>query len=508
MKMKYLRIPAFFLAVAAVFSLFFTLGNNGDNKKDSSFVASAATYIGNCGENCTWTMDLKLGTLSIEGEGKTDDYEPKSSPWYKYRDEISEVTVSDGIKSVGDYMFAYLDRVKTVNLSKSVRNIGDGAFYACSDLLRVKVNGKSKVEKIGDKAFMFCRKLYLLPDFTKLKTIGENAFFYCYGLNEMTLGYSVSKVESGAFGGCTGLKKIKIVNFNCDIADSADTFYEKIKIVGFKASTAKKYTEKYARSFNRIKDINYLPDLKIKLDKTSVTYDGKKKKPEVKIKGLKKGRDFTVKYSHNTEPGIAKATVYASGDTLGEKTVTFKINPPKVKNITLTQRNTDSLTFSWKASKGADSYIVYIINDGKREKIGVTKATSYTAENLESGKKYSFCVRAVKGEGDNKCTSKPSAVFTEYTKPRPAKIISVTHAKGDKAKIKLEKVGKANGYEIFMAKKADGKFEKAAVIDSGKKLSVTLENIKKSKTFYFKVRSFVINGDKAIYSAFSDIKTS
>ena len=44
-------------------------GFSGDKGEDYSFVAKAVTYVGNCGENCKWTLNLKLETLTIDGSG-------------------------------------------------------------------------------------------------------------------------------------------------------------------------------------------------------------------------------------------------------------------------------------------------------------------------------------------------------------------------------------------------------------------------------------------------------
>ena len=85
MKIKHLRIPAFILALIVVLSVFMNYGFGGDKDEDYSFVAKAVTYVGNCGENCKWTLNLKLETLTIDGSGNTYSYEFKRTPWYKYR---------------------------------------------------------------------------------------------------------------------------------------------------------------------------------------------------------------------------------------------------------------------------------------------------------------------------------------------------------------------------------------------------------------------------------------
>lgn len=509
MKIKHLRIPAFILALIVVLSVFMNYGFSGDKGEDYSFVAKAVTYVGNCGENCKWTLNLKLETLTIDGSGNTYSYEFKRTPWYKYRNEIKAIFVSKGVKTIGNFFFAGLNKVKTAEIASTVQKFGDSAFYGCESLRQLNMPASSKLKTIGDNAFAFCRKLQEIPSFSSLKSIGKSAFFYCYSLSDVTLGYSVKSIEEGAFSCCRSLKKLRIVNYDCEISDSESTVYAETAIEGFNDSTAKSYADKYSRDFIKIKDIKYLNDLKVKLQYDSIGYDGSEKTPSVSVKGLKKSRDYTLKYSYNIEPGQAKVTLYAAGNTLGKKTVTFKINPPKVKNVSLASRKTDSISFKWNKAHGADKYEVFQLQKGSWVKIATTKKTSFTAENLSSAEEFSFRVRAVSVFKEGNCKGKMSDIFTDMTRPQTTEILKLGIVRGGgKLRVTLKRVSGADGYEILLATKEHGKYKSAVIISNSKNLSVVLDNLNNSDTFYIKARSFVNSGKSKIYSTVCDALSS
>ena len=80
----------------------------------------------------------------------------------------------------------------------------------------------------------------------------------------------------------------------------------------------------------------------ITVSSTSVTYTGKRLEPAVQVwygTDLRKGTDYTVAYTNNTNVGTATVTITGKGGFEGTKTATFKItqasNPMKVKGKTV-----------------------------------------------------------------------------------------------------------------------------------------------------------------------------
>ncbi len=108
---------------------------------------------------------------------------------------------------------------------------------------------------------------------------------------------------------------------------------------------------------------------KIELAYNECEYNGKERKPDVKISGLEKGKDYEVSYSNNVNVGEAKVIVKGIGNYTG--TIEDK--------FTIKEENKDRIDISTlKVELEKDSYTY----DGK------AKTPKVTIEGLEEGKDY------------------------------------------------------------------------------------------------------------------------
>ncbi len=85
---------------------------------------------GSCGENISWELDYD-GTLNITGTGEMNSYGLLDSPWSKYRDEITNVIIEDGVESIGSYAFNECNKLAKVRLPEGLKSIGVAAFHDC-----------------------------------------------------------------------------------------------------------------------------------------------------------------------------------------------------------------------------------------------------------------------------------------------------------------------------------------------------------------------------------------
>lgn len=108
----------------------FSCGKNMVNAAYAVSMALGKEYVvsGKCGDNVTWSLDID-GNLSINGTGEMKNNEGRIyAPWYRYRNEITSIEISDGITSVFDSAFADCKRIHKVEIPKSVVSIGYQAF--------------------------------------------------------------------------------------------------------------------------------------------------------------------------------------------------------------------------------------------------------------------------------------------------------------------------------------------------------------------------------------------
>ena len=87
------------------------------------------------------------------------------------------------------------------------------------------------------------------------------------------------------------------------------------------------------------------------------------------------------------------------------------------------------------------------------------------------------------------------------------KLNSVKNTKGRKAVLKWKKVKNADGYVVYRATKKNGKYAAVKTINKGKKVTFTNKNLKKGKTYYYKIKAYKkVNGKKAL-GQFSAVKS-
>ena len=134
---------------------------------------------------------------------------------------LTSVTIDEGVKSTGAYMFYKYGNLTTVTLPESLTTIANGSFAFCPNLNHVNI--PARVTCIGDGAFSNCTSLSEITLQDGVKTIGADAFVSCKELTSITLPDSVTDIGKEAFQSCEGLESITIPKNVTTI--EPDTFY-------------------------------------------------------------------------------------------------------------------------------------------------------------------------------------------------------------------------------------------------------------------------------------------
>lgn len=175
------------------------------------------------GSSIKWTF-YESGTLVIEnaedGNGSTPDW----SPWFNYKEKITDVIIEDGITTLGERNFMEYPALKTVTIKGTLSKIGNSVFEGSKELENISVTGKTNNNGL------------------KVIQLGECAFKDCTGLEsaEFTGNFVTNK---NAFEGCTSLKSIKVKEstmimlgeytfLNCSALMEADLPGSRMKSVG------------------------------------------------------------------------------------------------------------------------------------------------------------------------------------------------------------------------------------------------------------------------------------
>lgn len=181
----------------------------------------------------------KVYVSSIEDWCKIDfsysDTNPLSRGADLYVDNklVTDVTIPDGVKSIGKYAFYGYSSLKSISFPSSIRSIGESAFYDCPNLDEVYATNiedwcKIKFEDTYSNPISYGSKIYidgeLATDITIPKGITkicDYAFANCETITNVVIPNSVISIGNSAFSLCSNLKNINIPNSVVNIGEGA-----------------------------------------------------------------------------------------------------------------------------------------------------------------------------------------------------------------------------------------------------------------------------------------------
>ena len=267
----------------------------------------------------------------------------------------------------------------------------------------------------------------------------------------------------------------------------------------------------YAGTFEKTFTIQKrnLANLVVSLAAGQYSYNGTAKTPEVIAKNdgntLVAGKDYTVTYRNNINPGQASVAVTGIGNYTGSKTLTFIIVPGKPGSVKLSKGTGKTLTFSWKKQTGASGYEVTLYKGSKKVKTATTTKTQYQFKTLKENTQYSFHVRAYKTINGSKKYGNASSKLTVKTASKAPTNLKITVGKKS-ATLKWKKTSGVTGYEVYTSGKSNSGFKKVATVKGAAKVKYTKKKLKASKTYYFKVRSYTTKNGQKSYSNYTSVK--
>lgn len=233
MKKFFCLMFAMALIITAVFS-FESVVFASDEKNDlGTRLETSDTY---------YKYDGATKTLYINGTGDVPNLsnDSVSIPWSNWDDDsIKNVVVSEGITSLGNYLFygvaassfslpRTLKRIgsytfsytaiKNLDIPYGVEQIDYRAFYYCMFMESVRL--PSTLKRIETEAFYQCKRIKSLTIPSSVTYVGTNAFYNCIALSEVYFSSMTQSVNllQGAFMNCTSLKRVDLpMNIKCNM---------------------------------------------------------------------------------------------------------------------------------------------------------------------------------------------------------------------------------------------------------------------------------------------------
>ena len=116
---------------------------------------------------------LILLTLCIPLSLFSQDFEMNGTVLVKYRGNAADVTMPEGVTSIGDYAFSECTSLAGITIPAGVNSIKRWAFSECNSLTSVTI--PSSVAFIGYRVFYECANLTTVT-VSRRTRIGSNAF--------------------------------------------------------------------------------------------------------------------------------------------------------------------------------------------------------------------------------------------------------------------------------------------------------------------------------------------
>lgn len=234
-------------------------------------------------------------------------------------------------------------------------------------------------------------------------------------------------------------------------------------------------------------------------------YTGKAITPKPVIKEgdtiLREGEDYTLSYTDNVNVGTAYITAKGIND-YSAKTYRFKflIKPDRTPVITLKERKTTSLKFSWNAVTGAEVYYVYVKNNitGSDFSKKVTE-NSVTLTGLTAGHSYNVSVKAGrKDNSGNMIYGSYSAINTKHTVADAVTGLKATARSKSSVTLTWNKKTGAAGYRIYRYYPSTKKYAVVADVNGYNSNAYTVKGLSTGETVYFRVSAFTQDSQKKI----------
>lgn len=168
----------------------------GDRAFDDCDNLSEMT-IGNKLESCATRLN-GLTKISINS--------PIPERLFNWDKKLTEVTLGEGVTSIGELAFGYCSELKNITLPATLKEIGKSAFWE-SGITSVIV--PASVRSVGESAFYGCRALASLTIENGVESIGASAFEGT-GITSLSLPASVKSVADKAFKDCNAITELSI----------------------------------------------------------------------------------------------------------------------------------------------------------------------------------------------------------------------------------------------------------------------------------------------------------
>lgn len=171
----------------------------------SDLTVHAEDGWGSYGDNLKWYFYEDTGLLEITGTGEIPSTTvTKIPPYNTYEDQVTSLTIGEGITSIGSSAFERYDKLKTVKLPSTLTAVGRLSFAYCGITELTLPNGFTQMDY---KCFAYCTSLEKVVIPSSVTETSSCCFTGCTSLISVTLPVTLTKIAGDSFSdtGITGI---------------------------------------------------------------------------------------------------------------------------------------------------------------------------------------------------------------------------------------------------------------------------------------------------------------
>ena len=331
------------ILLSALFSLLIYAKSYADDsdfsyKLDSNGFASITSYHGS--------------DSNIIIPSTIDGHEVKSIEDHAFHEErndtngqiLKNVTISEGITTIGDFAFIRCTNLESVKLPESLTSLGEQTFIGCSKLNSINI--PSNLKKIGSYVFQ------------------ETAF------TEFVIPENFEYIGSSAFRSCKQLKSVKVyskdveysTSINSGTSDVFEYCSEDLVLYGYEGSSTEQFAKEQGLTFRVLSDdtSTKVAVTSINLNKTSLSLNVGDSENLVATVLPENATDRTITWSSSDEDVAVVENGKVTATGVGEAIILVQSTDGVVKatcNITVKniKENDDKNTPTKTSQNSADT---------------------------------------------------------------------------------------------------------------------------------------------------------
>ncbi len=119
---------------------------------------------------------------------------------------LVSITIPKTVSKIGEDAFIACKKLTNISIPDGIKTIEWGTFYNCESLTSIDI--PDSVTSIADSAFSGCHKLVSISLPSKLTSIGKDAFAFCRNLKEIIVPDGITVLKEDTFYECEKLSSV------------------------------------------------------------------------------------------------------------------------------------------------------------------------------------------------------------------------------------------------------------------------------------------------------------